>query len=112
MPSVPYTIEHPTQTHAVIRVAQICDHTRTSDHEKELLALLEANTHVACDLSASWAVTASWFRWFGTLALQTQQSGKVFVLVNASEGLIETIEVLNLKKTFYYAQKVEDVWSL
>jgi anti-anti-sigma regulatory factor len=108
----PYMIETLAPGQAVVRFSEICDHTRTTAHEKQLSGLVEAHSHIACDLSQTRVMTSDWLRWLGRLTIKAKKINKEFVVVGVSESLLESADALALKGKFNYARTGEEVWAL
>ena len=98
--TMPYLIETFATGQAVVRFAEICDHTRTAVHELELIGLLEMHARVVLDLSKTLVMTANWLRWLHGLANQAKKANKEVVVSGMSESLKESAEVLALKYNF------------
>jgi anti-anti-sigma regulatory factor len=98
--TMPYAIKVTSPEQAVVRFADICDHTRATLHELELVGLVEMHARVVLDLSKTIVMTANWLRWLAGLTKQAKKANKEIMVAGMSESLKESAEVLALKFIF------------
>lgn len=95
----------------ILECPEYLDDLRREDDEKKLLALVDANDRVVCDVSQSVEIVSRWLKFLCRLSERATAAGKKFVLVGIQDEVRESADYLGIAECFDHEESVDEALS-
>lgn len=79
--------------------------------EARLLALIDANDRVVCDVSQSIEIVMPWLKFLCRLSERAKASGKKFILVGIRDAVYECADYIGIAESFDREENLNEVLS-